>query len=84
MKDAYILVNLISHSVKQLCQGSRTLVESMERLSFEDIAMREIAEAKISYELAGESPESEPVPASYSSQFQFSPIMNPKRSMPFS
>ncbi|HEX2862277.1 MAG TPA: DNA-directed RNA polymerase subunit omega [Lacunisphaera sp.] len=49
--DPYILVNVISRRVKQLRRGSRPLVESLEKLLPEDIAMREIAEGKISYEL---------------------------------
>lgn len=46
-----ILVNVISLRVKQLRQGSRPLVESLEKLSLEDTALREVAEGKISYEL---------------------------------
>jgi DNA-directed RNA polymerase subunit omega len=49
--DPYILVNVISRRVKQLRRGSRPLVESLEKLLPEDIAMREIVEGKISYEL---------------------------------
>jgi DNA-directed RNA polymerase subunit omega len=49
--DPYILVNVISRRVKQLRRGSRPLVESLEKLLPEDIAMREIAEGKIGYEL---------------------------------
>jgi DNA-directed RNA polymerase subunit omega len=49
--DPYILVNVISRRVKQLRRGARPLVESLEKLAPEDIAMREIIEGKISYEL---------------------------------
>ncbi len=38
--------------MKQLKRGSRPLVESLEKLSPEDIALREIIEGKISHELA--------------------------------
>jgi DNA-directed RNA polymerase subunit omega len=38
--------------VKQLRRGYRPLVESLEKLSPEDTALREIAERKISYVLA--------------------------------
>ncbi|MDQ8204311.1 DNA-directed RNA polymerase subunit omega [Pelagicoccus sp. SDUM812003] len=51
--DPYILVNLISLRVKQLRQGSRPFVESLERLSYLDTALREIMEGKIGYELLG-------------------------------
>jgi len=50
--DPNILVNVISTRVKQLKRGSRRLVESLEKLSDEDTALREVAEGKISYELA--------------------------------
>ncbi len=49
--DPYILVNVVSRRVKQLRRGSRPLVESLEKLLPEDIALREIIEGKISYEL---------------------------------
>lgn len=49
--DPYILVNVVSRRVKQLRRGSRPLVESLEKLSPEDTALREIAEHRISYEL---------------------------------
>jgi DNA-directed RNA polymerase subunit omega len=50
--DPNILVNVVSRRVKQLKQGHRALVESLEKLSPEDMALREIAEGKITYELA--------------------------------
>lgn len=50
--DPYILVNVISRRVKQLRRGFRPLVESLEKMSPEDTALREVAEGKISYELA--------------------------------
>lgn len=53
--DPYILVNVVSRRVKQLRRGSRPLVESLEKLSAEDTALREVAERKISYELNAES-----------------------------
>lgn len=50
--DPNILINVVSRRVKQLKRGSRPLVESLEKLSPEDIALREIIEGKISHELA--------------------------------
>jgi DNA-directed RNA polymerase subunit omega len=50
--DPNILVNVVSRRVKQLKRGNRALVESLEKLSAEDTALREIAEGKIGYELA--------------------------------
>ncbi|HEY0967978.1 MAG TPA: DNA-directed RNA polymerase subunit omega [Opitutaceae bacterium] len=53
--DPNILVNVISRRVKQLRRGSRPLVESLEKLSPEDTALREVAEGKISFALASEA-----------------------------
>ncbi len=50
--DPTILINVVSRRVKQLRRGSRPLVESLEKLSPEDIALREIIEAKINFELS--------------------------------
>jgi len=50
--DPNVLVNVISRRVKQLKQGNRALVESLEKLAPEDIALREVAERKISFEEA--------------------------------
>ena len=52
--DPTILVNVVSRRVKQLRRGHRPLVVSLEKLSAEDTALREIAEGKITYELATE------------------------------
>ena len=49
--DPNILVNVVSQRVKQLRRGHRALVTSLEKLSAEDIALREIAEGKITYQL---------------------------------
>ncbi len=51
VEDPTILINVISRRVKQLRRGNRPLVESLEKLSAEDTALREVAEQKISYEL---------------------------------
>ena len=50
--DPNVLINVVSRRVKQLRRGNRALVESLEKLSAEDTALREIIEGKISYELA--------------------------------
>ena len=50
--DPNILINVVSRRVKQLRRGNRPLVVSLEKLSAEDTALREIAEGKITYELA--------------------------------
>lgn len=52
--DTNLLINVVSRRVKQLKRGSRPLVESLEKLSSEDVALREIIDGKISFE-AGEN-----------------------------
>lgn len=52
ISDPNVLINVVSRRVKQLRRGSRPLVESLEKLSAEDVALREIIEGKISYEAA--------------------------------
>ena len=42
-----ILINLISKRVRQLRNGAEPLVQSLEKLTLEDIALREIIEKKI-------------------------------------
>ena len=49
--DPRILVNVVSRRAKQLKNGYKPLVESLERLSAEDMALREIMEGKINYQL---------------------------------
>ncbi len=49
--DPMILVNVVSRRAKQLKNGYKPLVESLERLSAEDMALREIMEGKITYQL---------------------------------
>lgn len=56
INDPNILVNVVSTRVKQLKRGSRALVVSLEKMSLEDTALREVAEGKISYELAAAGP----------------------------
>jgi len=54
INDPNLLINVVSRRVKQLRRGSRPLVESLEKLSAEDLALREIIDGKISFE-AGEN-----------------------------
>ena len=50
--DPNMLINVVSRRVKQLRRGNRPLVESLEKLSAEDTALRAISEGKISYEIS--------------------------------
>jgi DNA-directed RNA polymerase subunit omega len=49
--DPNLLINVVSRRVKQLRRGSRPLVESLEKLALEDVALREIIEGRIVFEL---------------------------------
>jgi len=46
-----LLVNVVSRRVKQLRAGAKAQVESLERLSLEDVALREIIAGKVTYRL---------------------------------
>ena len=50
VNDPNILINMVSRRSKQLKHGSKPLVESLEKLEPEDIALKEIIEGKISYQ----------------------------------
>jgi DNA-directed RNA polymerase subunit omega len=50
--DPNVLINVVSRRVKQLRRGNRPLVESLEKLSPEDVALREIIDGKINHELS--------------------------------
>ncbi len=50
--DTNLLINVVSRRVKQLRRGNRPLVESLEKLSSEDLVLREIIEGKIHFETA--------------------------------
>jgi DNA-directed RNA polymerase subunit omega len=55
IEDPNVLINVVSRRVKQLKRGNRALVESLEKHSAEDMALREIIERKISFELASDA-----------------------------
>ena len=58
VNDPNTLINMVSRRSKQLKYGSKPLVESLEKLEPEDIALREIIEGKISFQEWSESDES--------------------------
>ena len=53
--DTNALINVVSRRVKQLKRGHRPLVESLEKLNPEDIALREVIEGKINYDTVAEA-----------------------------
>ena len=58
-----LLVNIVSRRVRQLAQGHRPLTQTDARMDFAEIALKEISEGKLSYELTGDievEPQSSP------------------------
>jgi DNA-directed RNA polymerase subunit omega len=49
--SAEVLINVVSRRVRQLIQGHRPLVLADSKMDFLDIALKEIAEGKLSYEV---------------------------------
>ena len=46
-----LLINLVSRRVRQLIQGHRPLTLTDPKMDFADIALKEISEGKLTYEL---------------------------------
>ena len=59
ISDPNILINVVSRRVKQLKYGARPTVESLEKLSLEDIALLEVIKGNLKYELYESPKESE-------------------------
>jgi DNA-directed RNA polymerase subunit omega len=49
-----LLVNLVSRRVRQLAQGNRPLTQTDARMELAEIALKEISEGKLAYEMAPE------------------------------
>ncbi|MDR1401617.1 MAG: DNA-directed RNA polymerase subunit omega [Puniceicoccales bacterium] len=54
VREPNILINVVSKRVKQLKAGAKPLTDSLEKLDMEDIALKEIIEGKLTYELQNE------------------------------
>ncbi len=54
-----VLVNVVSKRVRQLTQGHRPMVEVGVRMGFSDIALTEIIQGKLTYELPSTAPKGE-------------------------
>jgi len=66
VQSPQVLVNIVSKRVRQLGQGFRPLVAYDPKLTFMDVALKEIAEGKLTYEMlevpsAANNPSSTPV-----------------------
>jgi len=46
-----LLINMVSRRARQLAQGHRPLTQTDSRMDFAEIALKEISEGKLSYEL---------------------------------
>jgi DNA-directed RNA polymerase subunit omega len=46
-----LLINVVRRRVRQLMQGHRPLTQTDARMEFSDIALKEISEGKLGYEL---------------------------------
>ena len=60
-----LLINLVSRRVRQLAQGHRPITQTDPRMDFSEIALKEISEGKLSYEVGDEGeilPEAPPSP----------------------
>jgi DNA-directed RNA polymerase subunit omega len=49
-----LLVNVVSKRVRQLTQGHRPMVDYGVRMGFSDIALKEIIEGKLTFEMVAE------------------------------
>jgi DNA-directed RNA polymerase subunit omega len=53
-----ILINVVSKRVRQLGLGYRPMISVTPRMTFMDVALHEVADGKLGYEVIGASPES--------------------------
>jgi len=51
LQNPELVINLISRRVRQLIQGSRPLTLTDPRMDFADVALKELSEGKLGYEL---------------------------------
>jgi len=58
-----LLINLVSKRVRQLMQGNRPLTLTDPKMDYADIALKEIGEGKITYELPTSTTVAVPEPA---------------------
>jgi DNA-directed RNA polymerase subunit omega len=57
--NTMILINVVSRRVRQLNQGHRPLVPETQKLNPMDIALKEVAEGKIKFEVLEPGPDAE-------------------------
>lgn len=59
IQDPNILINVVSKRVKQLKNGYRPTVASLEKLELEDIALLEVIKGNLAFELYQQNAEEE-------------------------
>jgi len=50
-----LLVNVVSRRVRQLAQGHRPITQTDPRMDFAEIALKEISEGKLTFEVIGDT-----------------------------
>jgi DNA-directed RNA polymerase subunit omega len=58
--NSMVLINVVSRRVRQINQGHRPLVSDADRLNPMDVALKEIAEGKVKFEVEPETEETTP------------------------
>jgi DNA-directed RNA polymerase subunit omega len=61
VQSPQVLVNIVSKRVRQLGQGFRPLVSFDPKLTFMDVALKEVAEGKLGFEMIEVVPVTPPV-----------------------
>jgi len=56
VENPQILINMVSKRVRQLGQGFRPLVPVSPKMTFMDVALKEIADGKLTYKSLDEEP----------------------------
>jgi DNA-directed RNA polymerase subunit omega len=55
VENPQILINMVSKRVRQLGQGFRPLIPVSPKMTFMDVALKEIADGKLTYKLIDEN-----------------------------
>jgi DNA-directed RNA polymerase subunit omega len=56
VENPQILINMVSKRVRQLGMGDRPMIEVVPKMTFMDVALKEIADGKLAYEAIVDEP----------------------------
>lgn len=56
VENPQVLINMVSKRVRQLGLGDRPMIEVVPKMTFMDVALKEIADGKLSYEAIVDEP----------------------------